>query len=228
MSDGSLRERLRQSEDNFIERKPDGVNARDIRRTLVAFANSVPQDRDAVLYIGVADDGKPVGVQNPDALQKAIREICDKQCYPPITIRSEVLTVEDKSVIAVIVPSSKTKPHFAGPAYVRVGSESVEASEAVYNELITERLAKCRLMLQAKRRKEIVTVIARGKKLGSSQYLGDARYRDTHECRIEACEPHFVRLFDINRRQYFSEPMENVTVAWDEARNRLALDIREP
>ncbi len=59
--------RLRQPEDNFTERKSEGAASRaELRKTLVAFANSVPEGRTAVLYIGVDDDGTPMGVSNPD------------------------------------------------------------------------------------------------------------------------------------------------------------------
>src|SRR5688572_3240933 len=79
-----LRRRLRNREDGFIERKPEGVSTEDIRKTLVAFANSVPEGEQAILYIGVSDDGTPLGVSNTDSLQKNIRRIAEGKCYPPI------------------------------------------------------------------------------------------------------------------------------------------------
>jgi len=57
--DENLRTRLRDLEDGFTERKRQGAaNPATIRKTLVAFANSVPTGQSAVLFIGVADDGR--------------------------------------------------------------------------------------------------------------------------------------------------------------------------
>jgi len=95
----------------------------------------------AVLYIGISDNGEIEGVSNPDSTQKKVKDIC-KDCYPPITFSSEVLKVNDKPVVAVMVSPSNNRPHFSGPAYVRRGSASVEASEEIFNELIIGRLSK--------------------------------------------------------------------------------------
>ena len=42
MANNDLLSRLGNAEDNFIERKPANPNREDIRKTVVAFANSVP------------------------------------------------------------------------------------------------------------------------------------------------------------------------------------------
>jgi predicted HTH transcriptional regulator len=123
--------RLADFEDNFTERKPASVNARDLHKAIVAFANSVPENRAAIIYIGVGNDGSPRGLPNPDSLQKTVRNICDHDCFPPIKASLEVLDVVGKSVIAVVVPSSANRPYFSGPAYIRRGSESVQASQEI-------------------------------------------------------------------------------------------------
>ena|SRR5260370_41689791 len=43
--------------DNFTERKPKGAKRDELRRTIVAFANSVSEAQSGVLYIGVLNDG---------------------------------------------------------------------------------------------------------------------------------------------------------------------------
>jgi uncharacterized protein Ymh len=42
----------RPSEDNFVERKPQSVKGHELRQTLVAFSNSLPEKETAVLFIG--------------------------------------------------------------------------------------------------------------------------------------------------------------------------------
>jgi predicted HTH transcriptional regulator len=107
-------------EDNFAERKPGSVATSELRQIVSAYANTVPEDRVAVDFVGVHDEtGAALGVGNPDQLQKRIREVCRGDCYPPIDYTSEVQLVNDKPTVAVVIPPSKDKPHFTGPAYVR-------------------------------------------------------------------------------------------------------------
>ncbi len=111
-----LLDRLRDHEDSFVERKLEGA---DLKRTIVAFANSLPTGREAVIYVGVGDDGQIRGVSNPDSLQKKLRRICVEGCYPSVQFTTEILRVENTAILAVVIPPSSDKPHFAGPAYIR-------------------------------------------------------------------------------------------------------------
>lgn len=220
-----LLDRLRNDEDSLVERKSEGVNRAELRRTLVAFANSVPDGRSAVLFIGVRDDGSIQGVKSPDALQKTVADICDHTCYPPIVFSTEVLQIEGQAVLAVVVPPNQNRPHFAGQAFVREGSRSVVASEGIFQELVTRRLSKAHEIL--KWRDQPVTVVVRGKKLGSTKRLGDTRYRGTAECLVVDCSPHCVRLRVLSTSQAVAEPLGNVTISHDEMRGRLMLIIDE-
>ena len=215
-------------EDNFIERKPEGVSPSELRQTVCAFANTVPEGSVAVLFIGVHDKtGERLGVANPDQLQKRIRDACQGDCYPPITYTSEVLPPEDgKIVVAVVVPPSDAKPHFAGPAYVRVGSESPKASSQQYEELILSRVDKAREILTHKH--EVFSVRGIGYKLGSNKPLHDGGYIEQCECRIEACTGHLVTFNDIGSGRRFSEPLEHVTINYDQEKHRPMLMVRFP
>ena len=75
-------------EDNLLERKVES-DLKDLRKTLVAFANSVKPNHIATILIGEKDDGTIQGVTNPDKIQKNIRKECDK-IYPSIMWRSKV------------------------------------------------------------------------------------------------------------------------------------------
>lgn len=152
--------RLRNFEDNFTERKLEGARPEELRRTLVAFANSLPEGRTAVLYIGVTETAELKGVKNPDSLQRKIRILCEHDCFPPIKYSCEVLNVEGNNIVAVEVLHDRNSPHFAGPAYIRQGSESVLASEKAFDDLITRRLDKIYEILKWK--DKVVTVNAIG------------------------------------------------------------------
>jgi len=223
----TLTQRLLNKEDGFTERKPESAGKADFKKTLVAFANSVPEDMTAILYIGVADTGELLGVSNPDSLQKSIRKICEQDCYPSIKFQSQVINSEGKDILAVIIPFSSNRPHFAGPAYIRLGSESVVASEEIFHELIDSRTSKVRKILDWKGK--IVTVEAHGKPLGSTKYPTDRRYRggihETHECEILECNSHYVKMKDISSDRQLSELLSNVELNDDVERNRLMLIV---
>lgn len=217
------RDRLASVEDGFTERKLEGVRPAELRRTLVAFANSVPEGRTAILFIGVADDGAVVGVSNADDLQKKIRRMAQEECYPPIALTSEVVVTNGKNVIAVEVPASRSRPHFAGLSYVRQGSESIQATPELFEQLVASRVPKAGAILRLKG--QLITVIALGKELGATKRLMDPLYRARHECRVEDCSAQYVRLHDISTQRNVTEPLENITVTYDEERYRPMLMV---
>ena len=216
---------LNAPEDAYVERKTDG-NAREIRKTACAFANTV-ENQEGVLFIGVHDrTGKVIGVEGTDSLQKTIRAALD-DCYPPIKHTTVVLEIESKHVLAVVIPPSDRKPHFTGAAYVRVGSESVAASPQQLDELAASRNDKCRQILKLKG-KGPITVRAIGYKLGSNKRLADSHYVEGAECVVMECNAQIVRLHNSAAGVSYSESVERVDLAWDEAKNRTMLIVRGP
>jgi hypothetical protein len=207
---------IEQPEGPLVERKPSRVNAREIRQTVVAFANTVSGGDEALLFIGVRDDGVIEGCDDTDAMQKTVRDVCDKQCYPAIAFRIEILP-EHKNVVAVVIPPSENRPHFAGPAYVRRGSESVSASNDVFDELIHSRNSKAAALLEYKKRHTILRVIGLGHRLGEARLAVDNHHRELMQCKVSECNAQYVRFERIDgdgRR--FSEPLENITITYNE------------
>lgn len=227
MTKNELLALLGNEEDNFVERKPEGVGPGELRQTVCAFANSVPEGRAGVLFIGIHDKtGEVMGVGNPDQLQKRVRDAAQGDCFPPIDHTAEVLTVDGKAVVAVVVPFSAARPHFSGPAYVRIGSQSPKASQQQYEELILSRNDKAREILRHKN--DVFTVLGIGYKLGSNKPLPGRAYRETRECRLLACTGHLVTLEDIARGERFSEPLSHVTVNYDHQKWRPMLMVTFP
>ena len=118
------------------------------------------------------------------------------------------------------------KPHFAGPAYIRSGSESVEASEELYNELIATHCSLAGQILKWK--DKIITVRVQGKRLGDPRPLNDPGYRpSSYSCRVVACSPVHVELKILGYGdEHVSEPLANVRGDWDIQNQRLCLLIR--
>jgi hypothetical protein len=195
LSDAELKSRLRDEEDNFVERKPERASDREIRKTIVAFANSIQPGETGILFIGVSDDGETLGVSNTDSLQKKVRRIVEDDCYPAIEFTTTAITEADKDIVAVIIGYSTKRPHFAGKAYIRVGSESLEASAAIYNQLIASRNEKTAL-LQLHIKKSIVLCFESG---GGFWFEagGVLDFCDAHTIRLREDEG-IVRSFSVS------------------------------
>lgn len=217
MTPQALLERLNNNEDGFTERKTEAAKPLEFRQTLVAFANSVPEGQIAVLFIGVADDGRVTGVVNSDSLQKKLREIAENCCYPSVKYQSQVLEVEGKSVVAVLVGASQERPHFAGPAFVRRGSESVAASKEVYEELIASRNTKAGKLLRNK--DQLITF----RQIDLDQWSRH-KVRYDLECRIETCDAQVVHLYEVGSGRHFTVPLEIVRINTDQSKRRLMLE----
>ena len=148
LSDQDLLLRLRTFEDSFVERKSSSDKGGWLR-TVVAFANSAPVGAPAVLFIGVADDGTIQSDINLETVQQKFSSVISK-AYPPIATFPKVLEQGGKQFLAVIVPGSPERPHFAGRAYIRDGSQTKKASEPQFAELIAQRNSKARELLKWK------------------------------------------------------------------------------
>jgi Putative DNA-binding domain len=219
--------RLKDHEDSFVERKP---NVSDLEPTIVAFANSVPVGRDAIIYVGVGDNGRIIGVDNTDSAQKKIRKMCVEMCYPEIQFTTEILPVDGKPILAVVIPPSSKKPHFTGAAFIRRGSESIRATPELYEDLIASRHHKAAELLRYKN--QVVTVVTRKHKLGQpeftvikhgSSYPGP---RQPYECRVLHANSFYVTLEDIASSRSFSEPLRNLEISYDNEKNRPLLVVR--
>jgi hypothetical protein len=169
MNEAELLARLlsgRSNETSFVERKPGSVNKAEIRREACAFANSTPAGEESVIFVGIHDKmGKPTGIQNMESLQKKIREALKEECYPPISYLTHELLYEGETVLAVVISSSSSKPHFTGPAYVREGASTRNASDEAIKDLVLSQIDKCREILRHKN-KGLVSVNTIDYKLG--------------------------------------------------------------
>ncbi|MGF6408389.1 AlbA family DNA-binding domain-containing protein [Paraburkholderia sp. MM5482-R1] len=220
MTDDELRQRLADHEDQLVERKSEGVKRDELRQTLSAFANALLPANVGVLFIGVADkDGAITGVANSDGVQQRVREAAEG-CFPPIrNYEAHALTIDEKTVVAIVINPSDERPHFTGAAYVRVGSESVNASAAQYEMLIAGRNTKTGAILRMGN--QPITLEAVGRRIENPMPAPGARYQS--EGRIEGCDAHSVRITvspDGMPGWLIAEPLDRVTVSCDVRRNR--------
>jgi hypothetical protein len=216
LSDADLLARMRNFEDHMVERKTI-KDERDWKKTAVAFANSAPVGLPAVLYIGVRDSGE---IETP---QQDLEEVGKKfnrqmeKVYPRIAFVPKVVADGGRQALAIIIPGSDLRPHFAGPSYVRKGPESVDASEAQFSELIAQRNSKTALLLQSKGKN--VTVFIRTE---------DSEIPWPTSTVLVACNQFYLTIKRFDHEPPHSFPLSRVEINFDNLRNTLQLEISDP
>jgi hypothetical protein len=147
VTEAELLSKVSDTENNFIERK----TVRDHQgwlETAVAFANSCPVGQAGILYVGVDNEGrvrKQPDEFDFDKLQKSISAKI-ANAWPPIYFVSHILTHFRMEFIEVVIFGSPERPHFSGPAYVRVGPETRDATEDQYDSFVGQRSSKVRAL----------------------------------------------------------------------------------
>ena len=214
-TDAELLARLRDTEDNFVERKTRN-DKKDWLPAAVAFANSVPYDYPAILFIGVKDDGTLEGGDcNFESLQKSLNKELS-EAYPPIYTLPKMLKEGDKECLAVIVPGSRARPHFAGPSYVRVGPETKKASEEQFAVLIAERNSKVHFIRQW---------VGRTVKMQTWCLMSGSRVdAGCSSVLLTGCNQHYATVQPAGGKPE-SYPLERVRISFDHESDTLKLEI---
>jgi len=201
---------LKGTEHSFVERKVFS-DSKDWLKTVVGFANSAPVNYPAVLFIGAKDDGSPEQkAENLDSIQKSLADKL-RAAYPAIYYFTKILHVKTAEILAVIVPGSAERPHFAGQSYVREGSKTVEASKEQFDALIASRNSKAYEILRWKGK--TITVVSMPPDPRGSAVIGEGKVTD--------CNQHYVTVGSV------SLPLERIYILFDDKRSRLEL-IRLP
>jgi hypothetical protein len=219
-------------EDNLLEKKLES-DLKDLLKTMVAFANSVRPGHQAVLLIGVKDDGSIQGVTNPDNIQKQVRKEAEK-IFPPILWRSVVYENEGKFCIRVEIDYDGETPHFGGPAWVRKGSQSVIASDEVFQRLIDLRSGIVR---------ELAQWLNKEVSIHGDPSSVPVKYRDpnihyapfdtgySHRWKVEtsakiiAVNNFWVTFENCENNEKISEPLRKLTLSYDNKQERLKVII---
>lgn len=218
-------------EDNLLERKVES-DLKDILKTLVAFANSVKPGHIAVLLIGERNDGTVAGVTNPDNILKTVRSECEK-IYPDILWRSNIYERDGKYCVRVEIEYSGDTPHFGGPAWVRQGSQSVKASDKVFQHLIDVRSDLVRELSQWLSQEVTVygepgTVPPAREPLFPGGRISRFNHRwppqDTLAILLSV-NRHWITLERKDNGNKQSEPLGKLTLSFDDERNQLKLIV---
>lgn len=115
----------------------------DIKKEIIAFANC----DGGTVYVGVADDGKVLGVENADECALQISNMVRDAVKPDVTmfIHYETLECDGKAVMAVNIQRGTNCPYYLAKkglrpegVYVRQGYSSVPATDTAIRQMIKE------------------------------------------------------------------------------------------
>ena len=115
----------------------------DIKKEIIAFANC----DGGTVYVGVADDGTVLGVENADECALQISNMVRDAVKPDVTmfIHYETLNCEGKAVVAVNIQRGTNRPYYLAKkglrpegVYVRQGYSSVPATDTTIRQMIKE------------------------------------------------------------------------------------------
>jgi hypothetical protein len=132
-----LKQMIWQGEGVNLDFKKTITSCEKIARTMSSFANN----KGGKLFIGVADDGRIVGVKSEDEEKYMIEKASTFFIKPMLEPTFEEVYVDDKLVLVVDIPSSDIKPHYAFAedqkwwVYIRIKDKSVLASTIVLEVL---------------------------------------------------------------------------------------------
>lgn len=112
----------------------------DIYKEVVAFANT----RGGILYVGVDDEGRPVGLEQVDHVYTQLTNGIRDAIQPDVTMFVKYTLQEDK-VIRVQVAEGSSKPYYLrskglkpSGVYVRQGASSAPASPELIRQMIKD------------------------------------------------------------------------------------------
>ena len=130
-------ELLKQSEGKTLEFKQDLSLPKPIMKSLLAFANTAG----GRLIVGVTDDRRIVGVEDPLLQEERLCSIVADSISPRLVPNIEMITIEGKTLLIAEVFLSGSRPHFLksqgreNGVYVRLGSTNRQADRELIAEI---------------------------------------------------------------------------------------------
>ena len=131
-------------ESNRIEFKVE-LNEK-LEKEVVSFLNN---KEGGIIYIGVDDNGKPVGISDIDSTQLKIADRIKNNILPSTLGLFDIVTeeIDNISVIKILISSGLEKPYYIkrqgmspNGCFIRMGTSSQTMSTAMIDELYGKRI----------------------------------------------------------------------------------------
>ncbi len=187
MTRNQLDDLIGQGEHTRLEFKRSLSSAYRIARTLAALANT----SGGTLLIGIADNGKIVGVASEFREMEKIEEATERLVEPALTVSYETLAPDGRLVLIIAIPESDEKPHYVvdetgkRTIYVRAKDKSMPTSKLIITpEMADRELLKspmARTLIQYLRKNDHITADKFGKLINISDYRAGKLLRQLAE-----------------------------------------------
>ncbi|MFD2244957.1 helix-turn-helix domain-containing protein [Pontibacter ruber] len=193
-------------ENDRVDFKQRVTQPEKIARTLVSFANT----RGGIVLIGVKDDGTIVGI-DPEEEKHTLQLAADLYCDPPVELMYEEEEVDGDTILKVIIPESKNKPHFARVkeddwrGYIRVKDTSVQTSKMVNKVLQQEEPLFERLPLEW-HENAVLEYLQTHPRITQKQYmkLVNISERRAYRTLVKLVIHGYLRLHDKEKEDYYT------------------------
>jgi hypothetical protein len=199
-----------------VERKTIN-DTRDFLKTVVGFANTLDPSEEGVLFIGVTDKGEiQSAASNLDSLQKTFSEKISS-AYPTPYYTTMAIAEGGRECLAIIVPGSPNKPHFAGKPYVRDGSQTRAATDEQYEVLLSHRIDKSSELQRWTGKAISLTILRR------QWGIGEGYDVQTFQASVIACNRFYLTIRYNNN--IWSHPLSRIEISFDHGNNRLEVQV---
>jgi len=181
-------------------------------------ANSALPNKPGILYVGVNDLGEILQDKAPESWQRDITA-WGNGCFPELPVIPRTLTKDGKEFLAVVVPLSEARPHFARPAFKRQGAKTIPASQQETDEWIAYRNSKAPFILDWKHKTIHLQQLKEG--------IGGSIFDESGAYTLIDCNPWFVTLHKLGSGVQKTFPLSAVDLKMNDVKvNELMLVYR--
>ncbi|QCR22969.1 helix-turn-helix domain-containing protein [Pontibacter sp. SGAir0037] len=193
-------------ENDRVDFKQRVTQPEKIARTMVSFANT----KGGIILIGVKDNGRISGV-DPEEEKHTLELAANFYCDPPVAMLYEEEEVDGATVLKVIIPESRYKPHFAKVkdddwrGYVRVKDTSVQTSKMVNKALEVEE-ERAELLPLDRLENAAIEYLQTNPRLTLRQYmkLVNISQRRAYRILVKLVIHGYLRLHDKEKEEFYT------------------------
>lgn len=193
-------------ENDTVDFKQRVTQPEKIARTMVSFANT----RGGIILIGVKDNGTISGI-DPDEEKHTLDLAANHYCNPPVAVLYEEEEIDRQTVLKVIIPESKLKPHFAKVreddwrGYVRVKDTSVQTSKMV-NKILEAEEGRLELLPLDRHENLVIDYLQNNPRITVRQYmrLANLSQRRAYRILVKLVIHGYLRLHDKEKEEFYT------------------------
>ncbi|MFM6975414.1 MAG: RNA-binding domain-containing protein [Sphingobacteriaceae bacterium] len=195
-------------ESTTLDFKQRITSCEKIAKTMVSFANN----RGGRLLIGVADDGRIVGVKSEEEEKYMINQAAHLYIKPALEPAFEEVNIDDKLVVVVDIPESDLKPHYALDedkkwwVYIRVNDKSVLASKVVVDVLRRGTRGDGVLLEYSVNEKALLEYLSENERITAKEYSQMLKLsrRNTNRILVNLVLTGVIRLHTTEKEEYYT------------------------